>query len=313
MKKNFRSVLLLGAAATMLAGVTACGQESSTGKPAADVAAASAAPSINVVPGGASATPDAGVDVEASAGQLSVRTDAKLKSIVSDGQGMTLYVFSKDEATPGKSSCDGACASAWPPVPAGATVSDGLNKDLLGSVTRSDGTKQLTMAGKPLYRFAKDTKPGDTNGQGVGGTWYASQPDGAKAGVARPALGVLDDPKLGKVLQDKNGKTLYLFTKDTPWPMKTACDAACLKKWTPSAPITAAQAEAAGLKAHALFTFTTPNGTAQESFNCWPAYTFNADAQPGQTNGQNVAGVWFAIKQDIPRSDRGKTVPAAKG
>ncbi|KIF72961.1 hypothetical protein QR77_01025 [Streptomyces sp. 150FB] len=304
MKKNTRSALLVGAAATMLIGVTACGQETS---PAKAASSGSAAPSISVVPGSASVAPSAG------AGQLAVRTDAKLKSIVADGQGMTLYVFTKDEATPGKSTCDGDCATAWPPVPADATVSDGLNKDLLGSVTRTDGSKQLTLAGKPLYYFAKDTKPGDTNGQGVGGTWYAAQPDGGEAGSDRPGLGVLDDPKLGKILTDKNGKTLYLFTKDTPWPMKTACDATCLKQWTPSAPVTAEQAKAAGLDPKVLFTFNTPNGTAQESYNCWPAYTFNGDAQPGQTNGQNIGGVWFAIKQDIPGSDKGKTIPAAKG
>ncbi|MFF1847722.1 hypothetical protein ACFVW9_39415 [Streptomyces sp. NPDC058217] len=76
---------------------------------------------------------------------------------------------------------------------------------------------QLTLAGKLLYYFAKDTMPGAVKGQGVNDTWYASAPDGWKAGVKRLALGVLDHPKLGKILQDKNGRTLYLFTKDEPW------------------------------------------------------------------------------------------------
>ncbi|MEU3184203.1 SCO0930 family lipoprotein [Streptomyces sp. NPDC006923] len=301
MNKISRNVLLMGAAATMLLSVTACGQDSTEPK-----AAKVKPPAVSVLPE-TSAAPSA-----AAAGQLAVRVDSKLKSVVTDGGGNTLYVFDKDAAKPGTSACDGDCATTWPPVPADATVSAGLNQDLLGSVTRSDGSKQLALAGKPLYRYAKDTKPGDINGQGVGGVWYASAPDGGKAGVPRPALGVLDSPKLGKILTDKDGKTLYLFTKDQPWPMKTACDAACLRKWTPSAPVTAEQAKAAGLDPKALFTFTTPDGTKQESFNCWPAYTFNGDEQPGQTNGQGVGGVWFAIKQDIS-VDRGKTVPAAKG
>lgn len=307
MKKKTWNALLLGASALTLVTVSACGGGGSDD--ARPQQAAGASPEISVVPGAASAAPA----VTASAGRLTVRTDAELGPVVSDGKGMTLYVFDKD-TTPGTSSCTGDCATSWPPVPAdGAGVSTGLNQDLLGSITRTDGSKQLTLAGKPLYYYAKDTKPGDTNGQGVGKVWHASAPDGWKTGVPRPALRVLDDPKLGPVLQDRDGRTLYLFTKDTPWPMKTACDTACLEKWTPSGVVGEADAKAAGLPAKTLFTFTTPNGTQQESYNCWPAYTFKGDTQPGQTNGQNVGKVWFAIKADITTIDRGKTVPAAKG
>ncbi|MEU6538155.1 hypothetical protein [Streptomyces sp. NPDC047000] len=240
-----------------------------------------------------------------------MRVDDELGSVVVDGNGNTVYVFAKDEATPGESSCVGKCAETWRPVSAdGVSADTGINQVLLGSIDREDGTEQLTLAGKPLYTYAKD-EPGDTKGQGYQKAWYAATADGARTGVSRPALGVLDSPKLGRVLQDKNGRTLYLFTKDTPWPMTTACDATCRQKWTPSAPVTAADAEAAGLSPEILFTFTTPGGTEQESFNCWPAYTFNGDKKPGETNGQGVNGVWFAIKADIPGSDRGKTVPAA--
>ncbi|MDO0925058.1 SCO0930 family lipoprotein [Streptomyces sp. TG1A-8] len=292
---------MAGTALLVLTSVTACG-----GPTEAKGTAATQQSSATAASGGPSAP-----TVTTSAGSVSVRTDTTLGAVVVDGRGMTAYVFAKD-TTPGTSSCEGACAAQWPPVPAtGARAAKGLDPELLGSLTRADGSKQLTLAGKPLYYYAKDTKPGDTNGQGVKGTWYASAPDGWKAGVKRPALGVLNDPKLGKVLQDKDGRTLYLFTKDRPWPMKTACDAACLQKWTPTAPVTAADAKAAGLDPESLFTFTTPNGTRQEAFNCWPAYTFKGDSQPGDTNGQNVGGVWFAVKQDIT-IDRGRTVPAAK-
>jgi predicted lipoprotein with Yx(FWY)xxD motif len=259
-------------------------------------------PSVNVPQGNVKA---------ATPTSVSVRVDDELKSVVVDGSGKTVYVFDKDEATPGRSNCVAECAKTMRPVPADTTTSGkGVDQDLLGSITRADGSKQLTLAGKPLYTYAKD-EPGDTKGQGYQKAWYAAAADGAKAGVSRPALGVLDSPKLGRVLQDKNGHTLYLFTKDTPWPMTTACDAKCLQKWTPSAPVTAADAKAAGLSPEILFTFTTPGGTEQQSFNCWPAYTFKGDKEPGETNGQGVNGVWFAIKADIPGSDRGKTVPAA--
>ncbi|MFF3752460.1 SCO0930 family lipoprotein [Streptomyces sp. NPDC002018] len=306
MKKNSRGVALVVApTAAMVLALAGCGSESAGSQ---DSGKASAGPSLRVVP-------EASRSAKAlSAGNVSVRTDAKLKTVVVDGKGMTTYVFTKDAATPGESSCYDACATAWPPVPAAdSSAAAGLNRDLLGSLTRKDGTEQLTVAGKPLYYFAQDEKAGDTKGQGVNKVWYAAAPDGAPAGVDRPALGVLDDPALGRVLQDREGRTLYLLTKDTPWPMKTACDAACLENWTPSAPVTAADARAAGLDPKVLFTFTTPDGTPQESFNCWPAYTFKGDTGPGQTNGQKVGGVWFAVKADIPASDRGKTVPAAKG
>ncbi|MET8682163.1 SCO0930 family lipoprotein [Streptomyces sp. NPDC004647] len=304
--RKWRNVSLAGVAATMLL-ATACGAED---KPAdtklVQPAAGEASPKANGSDAGA------GVQKSQTAGQLAVRSDSKLGSLVTDSAGMTLYRFDKDTPDPAKSNCVDDCAKTWPPVPADdAAASANLNPDLLGSVTRADGTKQLTLAGWPQYRFAKDKKAGDTKGQNVGGTWFASAPDGKKAGAARPALGVLKSPDLGEVLTDKDGKTLYLFTKDNPWPMKTACDAKCLEKWTPSAPVSAADAKAAGIDPALLFTFTTPNGTKQEAINCWPAYTFKGDKEPGQTNGQGVGGTWFAIKKDA-ENDRGKTIPAAK-
>ncbi|MGP4003884.1 SCO0930 family lipoprotein [Streptomyces sp. 8N706] len=310
--RKWRNVSLAGVAATMLL-ATACGAEEPADTKLVQPAAGSAAPKVGAGQAGQPAEAgEADAQEPKAAGQLAVRADAKLGPIVTDSEGMTLYRFDKDTPDPAKSNCEGDCAKTWPPVPADdAEASASLNPDLLGSVARADGTKQLTLAGWPMYRYSKDTKAGDTNGQNVGGTWFASAPDGKKGGVERPALGVLDSPELGKVLTDKNGKTLYLFTKDTPWPMKTACDAKCLEKWTPSAPVTAADAKAAGLDPKLLFTFTTPNGTKQEAINCWPAYTFKGDKEPGQTNGQGVGGTWFAIKKDA-KNDRGKTIPAAK-
>jgi predicted lipoprotein with Yx(FWY)xxD motif len=306
MRKNWRHVSLAGVAAALLL-ATACGTEAS--KPADTQLVQPAAGSAEPKVGGGDAT--AGQKTK-GAGQLTVRDDSKPGAFVTDSAGMTLYRFDKDTPEPAKSNCEGKCAKTWPPVPADdASASADLNPKLMGSVVRADGTRQLTLAGWPLYRYAKDVKPGDANGQNVGGTWFASAPDGKKAGAARPALGELNSPELGMVLTDKNGKTLYLFTKDTPWPMKTACNAECLKKWTPAPPVSAADAKAAGIDPALLFTFTTPDGTKQEAINCWPAYTFKGDKEPGQTNGQVAGGVWFAIKKDA-KVDRGKTIPAAR-
>jgi predicted lipoprotein with Yx(FWY)xxD motif len=107
-----------------------------------------------------------------------------LGSIITDGQGQTVYLFEKDTGT--TSTCYGACAAAWPPVTTTAGqsgVSGGANQTLLGTTMRTDGTTQLTYAGHPLYRFAGDHKPGDTIGQGLkafGAGWYVLAPTGQK-------------------------------------------------------------------------------------------------------------------------------------
>ncbi len=83
-----------------------------------------------------------------TAGQLNVATDAKLGKVVTDELGLTLYRFDQDSANPPKSNCDGDCAKTWPPVPADdASAGEGIDKALLGEITRADGTKQLTVDG----------------------------------------------------------------------------------------------------------------------------------------------------------------------
>ena len=84
--------------------------------------------------------------------------------------GFTLYVFDNDLAAPGTSTCNGGCATAWPPL----LVTDGAATGVsdLGTVTRDDGSLQATHAGRPLYFYIGDTAVGDTNGDGAGGVWH---------------------------------------------------------------------------------------------------------------------------------------------
>jgi predicted lipoprotein with Yx(FWY)xxD motif len=104
-------------------------------------------------------------------------------NVVTDRDGMTLYRFDKDSANPPTSNCEGQCATAWPPLTTTETQIhlEGVDQSLVGTIARKDGTIQLTLGGWPLYRYAKDTVPGDTAGQGVGKTWYAATPLGKKA------------------------------------------------------------------------------------------------------------------------------------
>ena len=104
-----------------------------------------------------------------------------LGRILVDNRGRTLYLFEKDSK--GHSACSGVCAAYWPPLlttgkPAGAA---GARQSLLGVARRGDGTTQVTYAGHPLYRFAQDTKAGQTNGQNLrlnGAEWYVLSPAG---------------------------------------------------------------------------------------------------------------------------------------
>jgi predicted lipoprotein with Yx(FWY)xxD motif len=107
----------------------------------------------------------------------------RLGNVLVDSRGRTLYLFTKDAGV--KSACSGACAVAWPPLrPSGKpTVSGGAQASLVATTKRSDGKPQVTYNGHPLYGFVKDTKSGDTNGEGLtafGGSWFAISPAGKR-------------------------------------------------------------------------------------------------------------------------------------
>ncbi|MDI5962189.1 hypothetical protein [Streptantibioticus silvisoli] len=124
--------------------------------------------------------------------QLSAAKSGSLDPVVVNGQGFTLYRFDKDTTNPPGSTCQGNCAVTWPPVviaPHGKVFVQGVDPSTVGIVNRPDGTHQLTIAGHPVYRFSKDLQPGETNGQGVAGTWFGVRPDGGKA-VEAPAVAV---------------------------------------------------------------------------------------------------------------------------
>ena len=107
----------------------------------------------------------------------------KLGRILVDARGRTLYLFEKDKGA--TSSCDGACASVWPPLTTGgkAKAGPGVTAAKLGVTKRTDGRTELTYGGHPLYTYAGDQKPGDVQGQGLdqfGAEWYVLAPGGHK-------------------------------------------------------------------------------------------------------------------------------------
>lgn len=102
---------------------------------------------------------------------LNINLDSKLKQYLASAKGMALYTYSKD--TPGVSNCSGTCAVNWPPytVAAGTTLSAaiGITGTAVSTITRADGTTQVTYKGMPLYLWTQDAKPGDVTGNNVGG------------------------------------------------------------------------------------------------------------------------------------------------
>lgn len=94
---------------------------------------------------------------------------------LTNGTGWTLYLFTKDTVNSGASSCYGQCQTYWPPLYGSASslsLAPGLNPSNFGSITRKDGTKQLTYEGWPLYYYAGDKAAGQTNGQNKAKTWF---------------------------------------------------------------------------------------------------------------------------------------------
>jgi predicted lipoprotein with Yx(FWY)xxD motif len=108
-------------------------------------------------------------------------------SFLTNSAGRAVYLFMADSS--GMSTCSGACAAAWPPVVATGqpTASGGAQSSDLATITRSDGTKQVTYDGHPLYYFEGDTGPGTDKGQGLNGfgaLWYLVAPSGSSITTA---------------------------------------------------------------------------------------------------------------------------------
>ncbi len=215
---------------------------------------------------------------------VQVRDDSPFGPILTDAEGRTLYMFTRD--APGVSNCYEQCATNWPPLmTSGAPAApDGLD-GMLGTTTRKDGTVQVTYNQMPLYYWFRDSAPGDTNGQNVGGVWFVVNPAPA------PAVALRQDEKLGSILTGTKGMTLYMYTRDALGISN--CYDQCAVNWPPlladgdpSAP--------SGLQG-AIGKTQRKDGSWQVTYNGMPLYYWIRDQKPGDTTGQNVGGVWFVL------------------
>jgi predicted lipoprotein with Yx(FWY)xxD motif len=139
------------------------------------------------------AKPEPAVEKEASTPPAGPATVAVARSdkggLLVDANGLTLYRFDKD--TRGVSNCAGPCARTWPPLlletgTAAPVTGDGVQGPL-SVIARSDGGRQVADDGRPLYRYAGDTKAGDSNGDGIGGVWHVVTIGAEPAAPAAPS------------------------------------------------------------------------------------------------------------------------------
>jgi len=151
-----------------LVGLAACGDDdddSTTNTSAADT----------TEPADTTTSTEAAAPAEGASSVATADTD--LGTILVDGEGRTLYLFMPDAQ--GASMCVDTCATTWPALAGPATAGAGVDETLLGTADRpDDGSAQVTYNGWPLYHFASDAAPGDTNGQGIGDIWFVVDANG---------------------------------------------------------------------------------------------------------------------------------------
>jgi predicted lipoprotein with Yx(FWY)xxD motif len=187
MKRSYAGLAALALVAALA--IAGCGSSgsSSTSTSAAETSGTTASSGGGAYGGEESASTTNAGGPSGEAAPVAVGSAAGVGTVLVDSKGMTLYYFEKDQKGSGKSKCEGACASAWPPLTTSgeAEAMSGVNSSMLGTIERADGTTQVTYAGWPLYTFVEDKKPGEDNGtdsKAFGASWYPLHPDGQKAG-----------------------------------------------------------------------------------------------------------------------------------
>lgn len=240
---------------------------------------------------------------------IQLATDAKFGSILTDSTGRSLYFFAIDAN--GSSGCNGGCLVAWPllykPNP---TLSPGLNAADFGTITRTDGGKQTTYKGWPLYYYQNDAKAGDVTGDGVGGTWFVAKPDYSVMLANTQFIGLdgiaytntyVPGQQVNQYFTDAYGHTLYTFSpdkfrvntftkpdfsNDAVWPMDTLSKIQSI----PS------------ILDKTQFDTLTVYGRVQLVYKGWPLYYFGKDSlQRGNTHGVSFPkpGIWPVGMKDL--------------
>jgi predicted lipoprotein with Yx(FWY)xxD motif len=219
------------------------------------------------------------------------------------GHARTLYMLSSDTKT--HTTCTGACAPSWPPlITTGRPhAGSGVTASLISTFVRTDGTRQVTYNGHPVYYFAGDSGVGQDNGQCLyegPGTWHmgdsaghpiktgsACPSGGASACTPRPGDGVVSTATkagVGTVIVDSLGCTLYEYTGDAQNAATSTCTGGCATAWPP---MHASGAPTAQGSAQQGLLGQTPSG--QVTYNGHLLYYYASDSSPSAANGEGGA------------------------
>lgn len=228
-------------------------------------------------------------------GKKSLKTvsNATFGTVITDGDGRTLYFFSIDAN--GSSGCTGGCETAWPVFLADDLSSmPGLNAADVSTITRADGKKQTTYKGWPLYYYAGDVAPLDIKGDASGGTWFVAKPDYSVMFASAQLAG---NDGSTQYITDASGRTLYDFAPDTyNLNTYTKADLSNNTIW----PIYESDVlNVPSILSKSLFSQITSVGKKQLVYKGHPLYYFGSDAKRGDTKGVSVPNWSILTKSTV--------------
>ncbi|MEM9402260.1 MAG: hypothetical protein AAGA44_07125 [Pseudomonadota bacterium] len=222
-------------------------------------------------------------------------------------EGFTLYTFENDRNDTdgdgnGDSDCNAGCAETWPPLYADPGATEGGPFTI---VTRDDGTRQWALLGLPLYFFAPDLAPGDTEGEGAGNVWYVARPAPFEAGdsalgpivVAATSTRGLDAsgaPTFERA--ELTGFSLYVFDNDVndasgDGAGDSDCNGGCAQTWPPLF------VDAGATEFGRYTIIERDDGARQWAINGEPMYFFASDFAAGDVNGDQAGNVWHLARR----------------
>jgi predicted lipoprotein with Yx(FWY)xxD motif len=181
-------------------------------------------------------------------------------------------------------------------------------------------TNQAVEAGAPGdYGNLPTVDPSSSEAPAAGAPTEVAAPppvEAPPAAISTIRLVAKTVPKMGDVVQDGDGRTLYRFDKDTPKPPKSNCEGSpCAETWP--ALLSKGIPQLEGVDPAIVGTVPRADGSEQVTIAGWPVYTYSKDLAPGQWKGQGVGGTWFVIQPDGKRNveclPAGVTVPPATG
>jgi len=243
----------------------------------------------------------------APADNIVLRTDSQFGSILTDSNGNTLYFFSPDAN--GNSACTAGCLALWPVTYyASLKTGTGLDASDFATITRSDGAKQTTYKGWPLYTYAGDAAATDVKGDGIDKIWYVAKPDYSVMLAVGQLLGN-DGVKYDSTyhagtgptmyMTDDRGVTLYSFKHDSSLNNNFTKADFSNDALFPIAQYSAVQNVPSALN-KSLFSTIDVFGKKQLTYNGWPVYRYGADSLiRGNTKGVSVGtpGLWPVMNQ----------------